>query len=152
MDLEFNEVTYDGDLDDADEEQLRSLVSDYEAAQDANAAEFEAAKDTLEGVEDVNVDEFHDARSGLIDEITDYDAFEASPITEDDLEAASFGKLREYDAYFADESVDDGDDADDEEDGSEFSDFGTQSPDDQDRDDTEFAERYLGDLGGINIE
>lgn len=146
MDLNFNKVDYDGDLEDAERDDLESLVAQYEEAQEANAAEFEAAKDTLDDVDDVDIEEFHDARSNLVDEITDYDAFADSPIDEDDLADASFGKLREYDAYFADQEATDDDNGDD----TDFDDMGNESPvDNEGGSDAEFLEGTVGSIPGV---
>lgn len=149
--IEFSRVSYDGDLEDADREDLESLVGQYEEAQEANAAEFEAAKEQVESLEDVDVSDFHDARSDLIEGVTGYDSFEDSPVGEDDLEDASFGKLREWDAYFAAQDAEaeaDDEEADDEE--ADFDDMGEETPTDEEPDDTEFAKQHL-DLGGVNF-
>lgn len=144
MKLDFNQVTFDGDLEDASEEDLRELIATYEDAQEDNAAEFEAAKETLDEVEDVNVEEFHDARADLIETITEYESFEDAPLTEDDLEDSDFARLREYDDYFGAQDA-----ASDEEDG-EFSDMGTESPEDENEtSDAEFFEDALGDVPGV---
>lgn len=146
MNLDFNKVTTDGDLEDADEEQLRSTIEQFEAAQEENAAEFEAAKEKIDEVADVEVADFQDAREDLIETITEFDEFEDSPLVdEDDLEAASFSKLREYEAYFAEQEREEGAEA-------EFEDMGTQAPEpDEEAEDAEFAEQVLGDIPGVNF-
>jgi hypothetical protein len=148
MDLNFSEVSYDGDIEDAEAEQLRELVSQYEEAQSDNAAEFEAAKEKIEEVSDVQVSDFEDAREDLIETITDFDAFEGSPVSEDELDEATFSKLREWEAYFEEQATED---TDEEETDEDFSDFGTESkvPDD-DEGDAEL-ESVVGGVSGVNI-
>ena len=51
MQLDFQKVTYNGDLEDADRESLIELVEKFQDAQEANAAEFEAAKEQVESLE-----------------------------------------------------------------------------------------------------
>lgn len=143
MQLNFNRINFDN-LDDADEDELREIVEDYEEAQESNAAEFEAAKERIDEIDDVDVEEFQSAREELVEEITDYDEFEDSPVTTDQLEEASFGQLREWDEYFAPSS--------DESEEGDFEDFGNEAPVDPDGDDdAEFAEQHLGNIPGVNF-
>lgn len=153
--MNFNTINYDGDLEDASEEELRSLAEDFESAQESNVAEFKAAKEQVTELlgddadfEDIfgEVREFTDARDDLIGSITEYEAFDESPVSEAVLEDCSFAELREYDAYFAEQS----EQADGEESEGDFNDFGTKSPtDDEEADKEAFAKKHLGDMPGF---
>ncbi|AGC34280.1 hypothetical protein M193_gp011 [Halorubrum tailed phage 7] len=157
--MNFNKVNYDGDLGDADEEALRSLVSDFEKAQEANVAEFEAAKEQMSEVlgdeasfEDIfgEVQDFADAKDELIAEISEFESFEASPVSEDDLGDASFSRVREYHAYFAE--LDAADEADEGEE-KEFEDMGRRGETHTDEDgDMAFARKHLAGMPGFNKE
>lgn len=159
--MNFNQVNYDGDLEDADEEALRGLVSDFEKAQEANVAEFEAAKEQMSellGDEDASfedifgeVKDFADAKDELIAEITEFESFEESPVSEDDLGDASFSRVREYHAYFAD--LDAAEEAVEEDEEQEFEDMGRRGETHtEEDDDAAFAEKYLAGMPGFNTE
>ena len=159
--MDFNQVNYDGDLEDLEEEQLRSTIEEFEKAQEENVAEFEAAKERLNELtgdddatfEDVlgEVQDFADAKDELVDEVIEYDSFEEFPITEDELRAAEFSKVRAWHARFAElEAADEAD-----EDDSNVSDFGKRAPTEPEGNedpDEQFAERHLGGMPGFQKE
>jgi hypothetical protein len=148
MDLNFNKVTYDGDLADFDADELRELVGEFENAQESNVAEFETAAEALDGVDEAGIEEFADARGSLIESITDADAFSEVPLSEDALDNCTFGELQDW-QDFVSESVDADEDDDSEQ---EFDDMGSEAPTHGDDDaDAEFAEKYL-DISGVNFD
>lgn len=149
MDLNFNKVTYDGDLADFSEDELRELVREFENAQESNVAEFETAAEALDGIEEADIEEFADARERLIDSITEAEAFSEVPLSEDALAEQSFGELQEWDEF-----VSEFDSADESEEGAdgEFDDMGQEAPTREETDaDAEFADKYL-DISGVNFD
>lgn len=158
--MNFNQINYDGDLEEADEEQLRSLVGDFEKAQEANVAEFEAAKEQMQDLFGDEADfealfgevrDFTDAKTELIEEIAEFESFEASPVSEDDLSDASFSRVREYHAYFAD--LDASDEADEDGETQEFDNMGRRGETHtEEDDDAAFAAKYLGGMPGFEKE
>lgn len=152
MQLDFQRVTYDGDLEDADREALIDLVEQFEDAQDANAAEFNSAKEQLEDL-DGTVSEFKDAKADLEDEVIEADAFSEVPLTEDQLRDASFEQVREWREFVSE--TDPADDTDDDEEDAEFEDMGQQGPVNGDGDedaDAEFARELVDGLSGVNAQ
>lgn len=154
MELNFNRVSYDGDLADFSEEQLRELVSEFETAQESNVAEFETATEALDEVDDSVIEDFEDAREGIIEDITEAEAFDEVPVSEDilrDSEATSFADLQDWKEFVAEAGAEDGDDSDEPEDGDNFDDFGQKSPTDPDDETEDFIRRELGSMQGINL-
>jgi len=146
MQLDFQKVTYNGDLEDADRESLIELVEKFQDAQEANAAEFEAAKEQVESLEGA-FSEYEDAKDDLIGEITEADRFEEVPLTEDELDAADFSKVREWHEFVHDES-------DTQEADKDFEDMGNPGPTHEDNDDEtpEFAKELVDGLSGVSVE
>lgn len=151
MDLNFKKVTYDGELADFSDEELRELVREFESAQESNVAEFNEAAETLDEVEEAELSEFEDARSALIEEITDAEQFDEVPLDEEGLEDCSFGKLREWREFVASD-LDEGEEG--EEDDAEFDDMGQKGPvnpeDGEDFDDS--VVEVIDGMSGVNIE
>jgi hypothetical protein len=148
MDLSFNKVTYDGELTDFSEDELRELVGEYEKAQDSNVAEFKQAAEATENIDESTIDEFEDARSSILDEITESENFDEVPLTEDQLEDCDFGELQDWQDFVL------GGDGDEEteESGSGFDDFGTRSPTGGSDDESpDFVEEQLGDIQGLQL-
>lgn len=114
MQLNFTQVTYDGDLEDADRESLMELVQQYEEAQDENAAEFEAAKETVDDLEGAT-SEFEEADAELAEEVA-----EQTFLSDEEAEALSFARKREI-LSTAGEATEE-----DTEDDAEFDDMGTE--------------------------
>lgn len=138
MDLSFTKVTFDGDLAEFSEDELRGLISEFENAQESNVAEFNQAASKLDEVESLDLDEFQDAKDDLIGEITEADSFEAVPLTADELEAADFGKVRDWHDFVQAQADDEAADAD-------FEDMGEDPPVD-DGDDGEYADDDLVEM------
>lgn len=151
MDLNFTKVTYDGDLSEFSEDDLRQLISEFENAQESNVAEFNQAADKLDEVEEIDYEEYEDARSALIGEITEADAFEDVPITEDELDAADFGKVRDWHNFVASADTDTDDDTE-----TDFDDVGKDAPlDDGGDDEPEFDDRaveIIDGMSGVNVQ
>ena len=161
--MDFSKVNYDGDLEDAERDDLMSLVSQFEAAQEQNVAEFESAQEQIQeltGDADSDfaaligeVQDFADAKTAIVSEITEFESFDASPVSEDDLTGASFGRLREYHVYFAgldaeaDAAEQDGDEVDEE--SGEFNDMGKRAETHVEDDDEDFARTYLAGMPGF---
>jgi hypothetical protein len=160
MQLNFKEVNYDGDLEDATCDQLVDLVGKFEDAQDQNAAEFEAAKDEVESLQG-EVTEFRDAALGEFDsedELTGAVA-EAGPLGEDEL--ADFSVTRKLDLYDefsanADADPTDGDDPDGDEGDVTFDDMGNQGEtNDDDETETEYdeeVEHLVTSISGVGTD
>jgi hypothetical protein len=154
MELNFNRVTYDGDLADFSEEQLRELVSEFETAQESNVADFEAATEALDEVDESVIEDFEDAREALIEDITEAEAFDEVPVSEDvlrDSEATSFADLQDWKEFVAKAGTEGSDDSDGRESEGGFDDFGRKSPTDPDGEAEGFVERELGSMQGINL-
>ena len=155
--MDFNTINYDGDLDSADEDELRSLVGEFEKAQETNVAEFEAAKEQMQELVGDDADfealfgevtDFAEAKDELIAETVEFKSFEDSPMGEDDLRGASFSKVREWHAHFAALDAEPDEGADEEQ---EFEDMGTRGETHVEGDDDEdFARKYLGGMPGFN--
>jgi hypothetical protein len=149
MQLNFTEVNYDGDLEAADKESLLGLVQRYEDAQEQNAAEFEAAKETVEELNGT-VSEFEDAKEALVSEVADADRFSEVPLTEEQLEAQSFEQVREWKEFVEVESEPD------EDDDKEFDDMGTEgeiNPEDGEGGEYDESVASIVDgLSGVNAE
>jgi len=153
MDLNFTRVNYEDDLTEFSEEDLRELVSEYEDAQKANVAEFEAAAEALDDVDEETISDFEDARASLIEEITGAEAFDEVPLTESALGDASFGELREWRDFVAENGdEEDETDGEDNEDGV-FENQGKKAPINEGGDDDtpEFVEDALDDIQGLNL-
>jgi len=154
MELNFNRVSYDGDLADFSEEQLRELVSEFETAQESNVAEFETATEALDEVDESVIEDFEDAREGLIGDITEAEAFDEVPVSEGilrDTETTSFTDLQNWKNFVAEAGDENGSDPDEPEGGGSFDDFGQKSPTDPDDETEDFVERELGSMRGVNL-
>lgn len=147
MDLSFNKVDYDGELSDFSKDELRDLVGEYEKAQDSNVAEFKRAAEAADNVDESVIEDFEDARATLIDDITEADAFEDVPLTEDQLESSDFSELQEWKDFVAGDDADSGED--DEQD---FDDFGQRSETSGEEDAEDFAEKTLGGMPGLKLD
>lgn len=146
MDMDFTKVSYDADLDEIeDADKLRGIVRDFEDAQDSNISEFEDAKDTLDGLEG-RVGEAQEFKEDLAESLS-----EVSPLSEDEAMTYDMARIRELiNEFSGEDDGDEGGDGGDE--GGEFSDMGqrgeTHTDDDEGK---EFAEKHLGDIGGLNF-
>lgn len=147
MDFDITKVTIDGTVDDLDEDQLRELVSKFQDAQESNVAEFKQAIEATEDVDEKEIEDFEKARESLIGDITDAEAFDEVPLTEDALEGQSFGELRDWKDFVAEQAVEDGGDED-----ADFDDMGKKSPVGGGEDEeTDFVEEELDNIQGLNI-
>lgn len=152
MDLNFTKVTYDGELTDFSEDELRELVGEFESAQDSNAAEFETAAEVIDEIDSSTMEDFEDARDTLIEEITGAEAFDEVPLSEDhlsDKEVTSFSELREWRDFVAEETPKSEDETDSSD--VEFDDFGTQSPTDGEEA-SEFVDETVDSIPGVNVQ
>jgi hypothetical protein len=148
MDLNFTQVTYDGELSDFEAERLREIIREFENAQESNVAEFEDAADALDGV-DEKIEDFEEARESLLEEITEAEAFEDVPLTEDALEEQTFGQLQEWRDFVSRQR--EGEAGDDEGGNSDFDDMGKKSPVPDEDEDTDFADEQLEQMQGVNF-
>ncbi len=148
MDLEFNKVTYDGELADFSEEELRELISEFETAQESNVAEFEQAAEAIDDVDESTIEEFEEAREALIDEIVEAETFDEVPLTEENLADEDFSDLRDWQDFVQDQSEADEEDGSNE---ADFDDMGKKSPVNPDEDEADFAEEALSHVQGLNI-
>lgn len=145
MDMDFTKVSYDADLDEIeDADELRGIVRDFEDAQDSNISEFKDAKETLDDFEG-RVGEAQEFKEELAESLS-----EVSPLSEDEALTYDMARIRDLIGEFSDEGVDEGEDGGDE--GGEFSDMGQRGETHNEEDaDKEFAEKHLGDIGGLNF-
>jgi hypothetical protein len=146
MDLNFNKVSYDGDLADFSEEELQELVEEFQTAQESNVAEFEKAAEALDEVDDSTIEDFEKARERLIGDITEAEAFDEVPLTEAALEDADFSELQEWRDFVAEQDTESDEDED-----AEFDDMGKESPVVDGDEDEDFVEEQLGDVPGLNL-
>lgn len=125
--MDFQKVTYDGDLDDMDAESLRTVVEEYEEAQTSNIAAFESATDTIDGLEG-EVAEKAEFKARRVEKLT-----EVSPLGADDVENFSLSRIDSLIEEFTASEPDGGEDADEDED-PEFDDMGRRGPTHTDED------------------
>lgn len=146
MELNFNKVTYDGDLAEFSEEDLRELISEFETAQESNVAEFEKAAEATDGVDESTIKDFETARSALIADITEAEAFDKVPLTEETLKDEDFSDLQDWKEFVADQES--GSESETENEG-DFNDFGQESPTNTDDETEDFVEEELGSMRGV---
>jgi hypothetical protein len=149
MNLNFTTVSYDGDISDFSEDELKQLVREFESAQDSNAAEFETAAEAIDEVDSSNIEDFEKARTDLIESITDAEAFDEVPLSSDALEDCDFSELEEWQEFVADSEDEDEEENEGEEDGT-FSDMGQESP--VEGENTDFADETLSQMPGLNLD
>jgi hypothetical protein len=149
MDLNFNQVSYDGEIGDFSEDELRELISNFEDAQESNVAEFKQAVEALNDVDESKIEDFEKAREDLIEDVTEAEAFEDVPLTEDALEDSDFSELQEWRDFVEAQAEPEGE-AGDEDDEGDFNDFGQKAPVDDGEDDEDFVEDVLNDVPGLN--
>lgn len=149
MNLDFTKVSYEGDLSDFSEDELAELVTEFEAAQNSNVAEFEKAAEATTDIDESTIEEFEDARDDLIADIVEAESFESIPLTEEKLAEENFGELQEWKDFVAD-GGNESEPKPDDEGGSDFEDMGTESPVSDD-DETDFADEALDNVQGLNI-
>lgn len=148
MDFDITKVSIDGSVDDLSEEQLRELVNKFQDAQDSNVAEFEKAAEAAGDIDESTIEDFEQAKQGLIDDITSSEDFEEVPLSESALEDSDFSELREWKSFVL--GVEDEDDT--PEGGEDFDDMGKKSPKNTDEDgDPDFVEEQLGDMPGLQL-
>lgn len=155
MQLNFTEVNYDGELEDADHEALVGLVERFEEAQEENAAEFEAAKDKVEELNGT-VSEYEDAKQSLVEEVADSEQFSEVPLDKDELETQSFSKVREWkdfvEARAGESDSEEGEDGDGNGDG-EFNDMGQKGATNTDGEEfDDEASELVSELSGVVAE
>jgi len=151
MDFDITKVTIDGSVSDLSEDQLRKLVDEFQEAQESNVAEFERLAEEYDDIDDDVIQDFEDARTALIGEITEAETFDEVPLSEDALEDAEFSELQDWRDFVSEQETEDAEDDPEGEGEGTFDDFGKRSPAD-DGDDTEaFVEDALGDVQGLNL-
>jgi hypothetical protein len=140
--MDFQKVTFEGDLDEMDEEELVGLVRQFSDAQDDNIAEFETASEEIDDLE------------GRVSEVAEFDAelteqlVEASPLDEDEVASFSISRKRSLLADFseAEEEADEGGEGD-----KDFSEMGQRGPTHNEEEaKAQFAKDFLGDIPGLN--
>lgn len=149
MDFDITKVTIDGSVSDLSEDQLRKLVDEFQEAQESNVAEFERLAEEYDDIDDDVIQDFEDARTALIGEITEAETFDEVPLSEDALEDAEFSELQEWRDFVSEnsEEAEDGSEADEE----DFEDFGKRSPKNAGDETEDFVEDALGDVQGLNL-
>lgn len=150
MDLNFNKVTFDKDLDELSESELREGIQKFQKAQEANAAEFETAAEAVEEFDEDVIEDFEDARETLIEDVTEAEKFDEVPLTEDKLRDEDFGDLQDWKDFVTVEDTDEQPE-DDETDDGDFEDMGQKSPTGGKDDTEEFVEEELGEMQGLKL-
>jgi hypothetical protein len=148
MDLNFSKVSYDGELADFSEDDLRELVGEYEDAQESNVAEFETAAEAIGDYDEETIEDFEKAREELVEDIVAADTFDEVPVGREALEDADFSELQEWRDFVA-ETPDETDDAEADEGGD--GDFGTKGPVNETGDETDFADEALDSMPGLEL-
>jgi hypothetical protein len=151
MNLEFDKVTYDRELADFSEEDLRELVTKFEDAQESNVAEFETAAEAVDGIDESTIEDFEDARGALIEDITESEDFDDVPLTEDKLEQEDFSALRDWKQFVQSAETDTDSDEESDDGEGEFTDMGKKSPKQNESEDEAFAEDALGGVQGLSL-
>lgn len=149
MDFDITKVTIDGSVSDLSEDQLRNLVDEFQEAQESNVAEFERLAEEYDDIDDDVIQDFEDARTALIGEITEAETFDEVPLSEDALEDAEFSELQEWRDFVSEQEAEDAED--DPKDEATFDDFGKRSPKDGGDETEDFVEDALGDVQGLNL-
>jgi hypothetical protein len=149
MELEFTEVSYDGELADFSDEDLRELVSEFESAQESNVAEFEQAAEAVDEIDENTIEDFEQAREELVEEIAEAEAFDQVPVTEDSLAEADFSELREWQDFVTAQGTEADEETDEE--AEEFDDMGKKTPTNNEDEIEDFAETALENIQGLNI-
>lgn len=147
MDFDITKVTIDGTVDDLSEDQLRNLVGKFRDAQESNVAEFEKAAKEMNEIDESDIADFEDVREALIGDITDAEAFDEVPLSEDSLEDAEFSELREWKAFVADES-----ETSEEDEDADFDDMGNKTPSDPGEDEKDFVDEELSAIPGLKLD
>jgi hypothetical protein len=149
MDLNFTKVSYDGELDEFSEEDLRELVTKFEDAQDSNVAEFETATEAITDVDEETIEDFEQAREVLVEEIVEAETFDEVPLGREALEDADFSELQDWRDFVAG-TPDGGDQGDEAGEAEADGDFGQEAPIKPDEDETEdFADEAIGNIPGL---
>jgi hypothetical protein len=152
MNLDFKKVSYEGDLSDFSEDELTQLISEFEAAQDSNVAEFEKAAEAATDIDESTIAEFEDAREDLIGDIVEAEEFDSIPLTEEKLGEEDFAELQEWKEFVAEQGSDSEVEPDaDADGGSDFDDMGKESPTSGGDETEDFADEALEDVQGLNI-
>jgi hypothetical protein len=142
MDINFIEVQFDLDVDEAEADELRGLVREFVEAQEKNRAEFEEAVETV------------DELSGKVGEVQEYEEeltkelIEVSPLSEEEIASFSLQRKRDLLAEFSVEEDDDGD-GDDPEGPQDFGQSGPTHGDDEPI--PEFVRRVYDDMEGVYL-
>lgn len=142
--MDFHKVTYDGDLDDMDADDLRTVVEEYEEAQNDNIAAFESATDTIDGLEG-EVAEKAEFKARRVEKLT-----EVSPLGEDDVESFSLSRIDSLIEEFTEDSTDEEPDPDDPED-PEFDDMGRRGPTHNDEDENARFAEQVDSIPGVVV-
>lgn len=145
--MDFQQVTFDTDVDELEGDEARKLVDKFESAQTENIAAFEEASETIEDL-DSDLSEFEDANEDLTEKVV-----EETFLDEDEASELSFARKREVLADFAEEQEEEEEDDEGNEDGEgEFSDMGTKGETHtEDEEGATVAKKYLGDIEGLNF-
>jgi len=151
MDISFNKVTYDGELADFSEEELRELVREFESAQESNVAEFETAAEEMTDIDDSTIEDFEAAREEVIEEIVDADTFDEVPLSEAMLEEQDFSDLRDWQNFVQDQAESETDEDNESDGGAEFDDMGKEAPTGGSDDDEDFADEALDNISGLSL-
>lgn len=142
--MDFQKVTYDGDLDEMEADDLRSIVEEYEEAQETNIGEFEAAKERIEGLEG-EVAEKAEFKAERVERLT-----EVSPLDEEEAESFSLARIDSLIAEFTEDSTADEEVEDDEE--ADFDDMGHRGPTHDDEDGMSEYKAQVETIPGVVVD
>jgi len=138
--MNFKKVEIDGELSEFEAEELRSLLTEFAEAQEANQDTFDDVTETVE--------EFNEHDSKLTEKVVEH-----SSLSEPAAEALDYSDKRslldDLDAVESDEEAEDFDENPEEEEEQEFEDRGQKGETHGDNGTPEFVEDAVADISGI---
>lgn len=159
--MNFNKIERDYDLDELSESGLRTLVREYQKAQDDNLAEFQQVKDEMEELEAYrefaesadDIDDLADLKeeAGQFHDKLTEELAEVSPLSEQDVADYSLDRKYELIAKFSDSTEpEEGEDGETEQDDeTEFDDTGNRHETHEGDDAPEFVEETFKGISGV---
>lgn len=130
------------------EEELRGSLREFMDAQESNIAAFKELAEEVDGDLSETVADFSEFRDELIEETA-----EAGPLSEDELRALRFSRVRELNAEFVtaeEETPEDG--AEGEEPDAEFKDMGSRGETHGEDKTPEFAREQVASIPGVVLK
>jgi ATP-dependent exoDNAse (exonuclease V) beta subunit len=144
MDMNFIDVQFDLDVDEAEADELRGLVREFVKAQDENHAEFAEAVETVDELSG-KVGEIQEYEEELTEELT-----EVSPLSDEEVAAFSLQRKRDLLAEFSvEEEVEEEVEGEGDDTPTDFGQSGPTHGDDEAV--PEFVQRVYADIDGMYL-